>query len=200
MRKLNLIILSLALIGAFTITSCEKDPEEEPKTIVDLAVDNGFNVLAAALTEAGLIDDLEGPGPFTVFAPNDAAFNAAGITASNVGEVDGLESILKYHVISGKIMSTDLTSGSVTMLSGADAEIDADMLMINDASIINPFDVEGSNGVIHTIDAVLTPPQNLVQTAIDAGYDVLAAGLVAAGLDDDLQGEGPFTVFAPTDA
>ncbi|MCF8223569.1 MAG: fasciclin domain-containing protein [Bacteroidales bacterium] len=200
MRKLNLIILSLALIGAFTITSCEKDPEEDPETIVDLAVDNGFNVLAAALTEAGLIDDLEGPGPFTVFAPSDAAFNAAGITATNVGEIDGLESILKYHVISGKIISADLTSGSVTMLSGADAEIDADMLMINDASIVNPFDVEGSNGVIHTIDAVITPPQNLVQTAIGAGYDVLAAGLVAAGLDDDLQGEGPFTVFAPTDA
>ena len=200
MKKLNLILLSLTLIGAFAFTSCEKDPEEEPKTIVDIAIDNGFNVLAAALTEAGLVDDLEGTGPFTVFAPTDAAFNAAGITANNVGEVENLVSVLKYHVISGKIMSSSLSTGSVTMLSGAEADIDATNLMINDANIVSPFDVEASNGVVHTIDAVLLPPQNLVQTAIDAGYNVLAAGLVAAGLDDDLQGAGPFTVFAPTDA
>ena len=200
MRKLNLILLSLTLIGAFVFTSCEKDPEEEPKTIVDIAIDNGFNVLAAALTEAGLVDDLQGTGPFTVFAPTDAAFNAAGITASNVGSVEGLASILTYHVISGKIMSSDLSSGTVTMLSGAEAEIDATNLTINDANIISPFDLEGSNGVVHSIDAVLMPPQNIVLTAIDAGYDVLAAGLVAAGLDDDLQGAGPFTVFAPSDA
>jgi len=190
----------LTLIGAFAFTSCEKDPEEEPKTIVDIAIENGFDVLAAALTEAGLVDDLDGAGPFTVFAPTDAAFNAAGITANNVGEVENLVSVLKYHVISGKIMSSSLSSGTVTMLSGAEAEIDATNLMINEANIISPFDAEASNGVVHTIDAVLLPPQNLVQTAIDAGYDVLAAGLVAAGLDDDLQGTGPFTVFAPTDA
>ncbi|MBS0011682.1 MAG: fasciclin domain-containing protein, partial [Bacteroidales bacterium] len=200
MKKLNLILLSLTLIGAFVFTSCEKDPKEEPKTIVDVAVDNGFNVLAAAIVEAGLVDDLEGTGPFTVFAPTDAAFGALGITAANVGQVDGLVSILKYHVIAGKIMSSSLTSGTVTMLSGAEAEIDATNLKINDSKIIAPFDLEGSNGVVHSIDAVLLPPQNLVQTAIDAGYNVLAAGLVAAGLDDDLQGAGPFTVFAPTDA
>ena len=70
-------------------------------------------------------------------------------------------------------------------------------LTVNGISIVNPFDLEGSNGVIHSIDGVLMPPKNLVQTAIEAGYNVLAAGLVAAGLDDDLQGQGPFTVFAP---
>jgi len=200
MKKLNLILLSLVLTGAFIFTGCEKDPEENRVTIVDVAVDNGFNVLAAALTEAGLIDDLEGPGPFTVFAPSDAAFNAAGITSSNVGSVEGLESILKYHVIQGKILSSDLSSGTFTMLSGAEADIDAANLMINDANIVSPFDVEAVNGVVHTIDDVLLPPRNLVLTAIDAGYNVLAAGLVAAGLDDDLQSPGPFTVFAPSDA
>lgn len=203
MKKLNLILLSLTLIGTVTFTACEKDPEEEPKTIIDLAVDNGFNVLAAALTEAGLIDDLEGTGPFTVFAPTDAAFNAAGLNANNVGDVAGLESILKYHVISGKIMSSDLTTGDVAMLSSAEAYIDAEGLAINDANITNPFDVEGSNGVVHSIDAVLFPPQNIVQTA-QAGTELTSLvsaltmfpDLVTALSDETSE----YTVFAPTNA
>lgn len=201
MKKLTLINLIILISGALVLSSCEKD-EDKPvqPSIVELAVDNGFNVLAAAVVAAGLDDDLSGTGPFTLFAPTDAAFNAAGITASNVSGVAGLESILKYHVIAGFVPSTDLSSGSVTMLSGADAVIDAENLKINSASIVAPFDLEGRNGVIHTIDEVLTPPVNIVQTAIAAGYNVLAAGLVAASLDDDLQGAGPFTVFAPTDA
>ena len=80
------------------------------------------------------------------------------------------------------------------MLSGATADVDAMALTINDISIVSPFDLEGSNGVIHSIDGVLMPPKNLVQTAIEAGYNVLAAGLVAAGLDDDLQAAG--TVYS----
>lgn len=201
MKKLTLLNLIILISGALILSSCEKE-EETPvqPSIVELAVDNGFNVLAAAVVAAGLDDDLSGAGPFTLFAPTDAAFNAAGITANNVSGVPGLESILKYHVIAGFVPSSSLTSGSVTMLSGADAVIDADNLKINTASIMAPFDIEGRNGVIHTIDEVLTPPVNIVQTAIAAGYNVLAAGLVAASLDDDLQGEGPFTVFAPTDA
>lgn len=199
MKKLNFIFTSALLIGAILLTGCENE-EDDPKTIVDIAVDNGFSVLAAAVTSAGLVDDLEGAGPFTLFAPTDAAFSAAGITASNVSSVEGLENILKYHVISGEVMSGDITTGSVNMLSGASAQLDAMSLTINDSKIISPYDLIGSNGVVHAIDAVMMPPQNIVQTAIDAGYTVLAAGLVAAGLDDDLQGTGPFTVFAPSDA
>ena len=203
MRKLNLILLSLTLIGAFVFTSCEKDPEEEPKTIVDVAIDNGFNVLAAALTEAGLVDDLQGAGPFTVFAPTDAAFNAAGINASNVDQVEGLVNILKYHVIAGKINSSSLSSGTVTMLSGSEAEIDATNLMINDANIITPFDLEGSNGIVHSIDAVLIPAMNIVETAqatpdLSTLVDVLTLypDLVTTLSDES----GAFTVFAPTNA
>ncbi len=199
MKKLNLILTSVLISAALVFTACEKD-EEDPKTIVDIAVENGYNVLASALTNADLVDDLNGVGPFTVFAPTDAAFNAAGITASNVGQVEGLENILKYHVVLGKLMSGDLNSGDLSMLSGATTDLDAMALTINGISIVSPFDLEGSNGVIHSIDGVLMPPKNIVQTAIAAGYNVLAAGLVAAGLDDDLQAQGPFTVFAPTDA
>ena len=163
MKKLTLINLVILISGALVLSSCEKD-EEKPvqPSIVELAVDNGFNVLAAAVVAAGLDDDLSGAGPFTLFAPTDAAFNAAGITANNVSGVAGLESILKYHVIAGFVPSSSLTSGSVTMLSGADAVIDADNLKINTASIMAPFDIEGRNGVIHTIDEVLTPPVNIV--------------------------------------
>ncbi len=200
MRRFTLIFTSLVLTAAFAMTSCEKDDDKDPKTIIDVAVDNEFKVLAKAIAEANLYAALSGMGPFTLFAPTDAAFNAIGITVDNVGQVEGLETILKYHVISGRVFSSSLTSGTVTMLSGAEAQIDATNLTINDANIIDPFDLEGSNGVVHSIDAVLLPPENIVVTAIEAGYNVLAAGLVAAGLDATLQGNGPFTVFAPTDA
>ncbi|MBN1387489.1 MAG: fasciclin domain-containing protein [Bacteroidales bacterium] len=203
MKKLNLILLSLTLIGAFVFTSCEKNPEEEPKTIVDIAIDNGFNVLAAALTEAGLVDDLEGTGPFTVFAPTDAAFGAAGINAGNVDQVEGLVNILKYHVVAGKILSSSLSTGSVTMLNGAEADIDATNLKVNDANITSPFDLEGSNGVVHSIDAVLIPAINIVETAqatpdLSTLVDILTLypDLVTALSDES----GAFTVFAPTNA
>ena len=134
--------------------------------IVDTAVAAGsFTTLAAALTKAGLVDALKGAGPFTVFAPTDAAFEEAlkalGITAEQLLARDDLADILKYHVVGGaKVMSTDLKAGEqkVGSLEGSELTVTVagGKVMVNDASV-RTADVAASNGVIHVIDKVLLP-------------------------------------------
>ncbi len=141
---------------------------DEVGTIVDVAVDNGsFTTLVAAVQAAGLVDTLNGDGPFTVLAPTDDAFAAAldalGLTAEELlADTDLLTSVLTYHVIAGEVPSSQvvtLDGESVTTLNGADIAItvDGDTVMINDATV-TAVDVEASNGVIHVIDSVLLPP------------------------------------------
>jgi len=164
-----LILLSITLIGAFAFTSCEKDPEEELKTIVDVAIDNGFNVLAATLTEAGLVDDLEGTGSFTVFAPTDAAFDAL-YTALGVNGPEDLDdellvAVLLYHVLGLDAFSTDLVDGltATTLSSGATFIINisgSDVTITDGAggtANITSVNILGTNGVIHVIDKVILP-------------------------------------------
>ncbi|MEM8567070.1 MAG: fasciclin domain-containing protein [Bacteroidota bacterium] len=205
--KAYLVIVLMAAL-MFSLSSCGDDDDgpAPPQTIVDVAVASGYNTLAAALTEAGLVDDLQAAGPFTVFAPTDAAFADAGITASNVGTVANLEQILLYHVVLGEVRSTDLSTGTqATLNTSASLTIDADNLTVNGIDIISPFDVEASNGIIHTIDGVLLPPAPLEDiVTIASGNDnltVLEAALTKfPDLVSTLSGSGSFTVFAPTDA
>ena len=133
------------------------------KDIVDTAVGAGtFNTLAAALTAAGLVDTLKGPGPFTVFAPTDDAF--AALPAGTVDDLlkpenkDKLTAILTYHVVAGKVMSTDLTNGmKAKTVNGAEVTIMTEGgVMVNDAKVTTA-DIEATNGVIHVIDKVLMP-------------------------------------------
>ncbi len=132
--------------------------------IVDTAVANGsFTTLAAALTAAGLVETLKGEGPFTVFAPTDAAF--AALPAGTVEDLlkpenkDKLVSVLTYHVVPGAVMSTDLTEGmTAKTVNGADVTITLEGgPKVNGAAISTP-DVAASNGVIHVIDQVILPP------------------------------------------
>jgi len=132
--------------------------------IVDTAVAAGqFTTLAAALTEAGLVDALRGPGPFTVFAPTDDAFAALPQETLDAVLADPqglLTQILLYHVVAGKVMAADLVDGQeIATLQGASLTISLseEGAMVNDATII-ATDIEASNGVIHVIDAVLVPP------------------------------------------
>ncbi len=135
------------------------------KDIVDTAVDAGsFTTLVAAVQAAGLVDTLKGDGPFTVFAPTDAAF--AALPEGTVEELlkpenkDKLAAILTYHVVAGKVMSADIAGKETNAASvqGQDLKINAtEGVMINDAALATP-DVEASNGVIHVIDKVLLPP------------------------------------------
>ena len=122
----------------------------------------GFSTLVAALTAASLVETLQGEGPFTVFAPTDDAFAALPeglleklLLPENVGV---LTSILTYHVVSGKVMSTDVMAGDVPSVEGSSITLATDYgVQVNDALVISA-DIEASNGVIHVIDKVIVPP------------------------------------------
>jgi uncharacterized surface protein with fasciclin (FAS1) repeats len=158
MKALVLGIL-VAAMGVTTASSQSKD-------IVDTAVANGsFKTLAAALTAAGLVDTLKGPGPFTVFAPTDAAF--AKLPPGTVESLlkpenrDRLRRVLTYHVVSGKVGSSDAAKvRSAKAVSGDSIAVTVKngKVMVNDATVVTP-DVGASNGVIHVIDAVILPPE-----------------------------------------
>jgi uncharacterized surface protein with fasciclin (FAS1) repeats len=128
--------------------------------IVDTAVAAGnFKTLVTAVKAAGLVDTLKGPGPFTVFAPTDAAF--AKIPKADLDKLLAdkakLKSVLTYHVVSGKVMSTDIKPGMVKTVEGGNVTL-ATMggVMVNNAKVV-AADVPASNGVIHAIDTVLMP-------------------------------------------
>ena len=134
------------------------------KDIVDTAVGAGnFTTLVAAVTAAGLVDTLKGEGPFTVFAPTDAAF--AALPAGTVEDLlkpenkDKLIAILTYHVVPGKVMSTDLTEGMMAKtVNGAEVTITLDGGAKVNGAPISTADIEATNGVIHVIDQVILPP------------------------------------------
>ncbi len=133
------------------------------KDIVDTAVNAGtFNTLVAAVTAADLVDTLKGDGPFTVFAPTDEAFAALPEgtveTLLKPENKDQLVAILTYHVVPGKVMSTDLSDDmTAATVQGGEITIDLDNgVMINDANVV-AADVVADNGVIHVIDKVILP-------------------------------------------
>jgi uncharacterized surface protein with fasciclin (FAS1) repeats len=128
-------------------------------TIVDVASGAGFDVLVAAVQEAGLVDTLSGNRQLTVFAPTDEAFNAAGITVDNVDEKDDefLANVLTYHVTPGRRYAASVVNAPrVGTLNGADIAVDGTTLNGGEAEIV-ATDIEASNGVIHKIDGVLLP-------------------------------------------
>jgi uncharacterized surface protein with fasciclin (FAS1) repeats len=147
-------LLSVAALIAVTSTSYAAD-------IVDTAVSAGqFTTLVKALKAADLVDALKQKGPYTVFAPTDAAFAKlpAGALDSLIKDKDKLAAVLKYHVVSGKVMAAQVKPGPVKTLQGQTLTISAQdgSVMVDDAKVIKT-DIEASNGVIHVIDSVLMP-------------------------------------------
>ena len=191
-------------------------PEPMLSDIVDTAVADGrFTTLVAAVQAAELVDTLKGEGPFTVFAPTDDAF--AALPEGTLDSLllpenkQALTDILLYHVVSGNVMAADVTAlTSATTVLGKDVTVKVDMgnVYINEAQVIIT-DIATSNGVIHVINAVLLPPADeaameekntIVDIAVaDGRFTTLVAALTAADLVETLSGDGPFTVFAPTD-
>ncbi|QLD87383.1 fasciclin domain-containing protein [Natronomonas halophila] len=140
-------------VGAVTAT-----PPSDGDTIVDVAVAaDGFDVLVAAVQEAGLVEALDGNRQLTVFAPTDAAFNGIGVTEANVGNVDSLAEVLTYHVVPGRRSAQSVVNASsVPTLNGARIDVDGTALNGDQASIVTT-DIGASNGIIHAIDGVLLP-------------------------------------------
>jgi len=151
-------VIAFGLAGGAAMAASHSDK----KDIVDTAVEAGsFETLVAAVQAAGLVETLKGDGPFTVFAPTDEAFAALGMTVDDLlkpENKDKLVAVLTYHVVPGKVMSTDLVDDSTpATVQGSMVTIDLDNgAMVNDAKVVTA-DIDTSNGVIHVIDKVLVP-------------------------------------------
>lgn len=177
---------------------------EAGKDIVDTAVSAGsFNTLATALKAADLVDALKGPGPFTVFAPTDEAFAKLpkGVLDNLLKNKEQLRAVLMLHVVSGCAKSGEVVKlTSAKTLLGQSLPIDTSKGVRIGSATVTKTDIGCTNGVIHVIDAVLLPRNDIIETARNAGsFKTLLAAIEAAGLTDTLRSEGPFTVFAPTD-
>lgn len=197
-----------------TATPVSPTATPAPKTIVDIAVADGrFSTLVTAVQAAGLVETLSGEGPFTVFAPTDDAFaKLPKETLENLlkpENKDQLVKVLTYHVVPGKVMASDVVKLSEAQTAAGEPiaiKVEGNKVFVNDAQVILT-DIEASNGVIHVIDAVILPPSMKAEAkkdivdiaAADGRFTTLVAAVQAAGLVDTLKGEGPFTVFAPTD-
>ncbi|OAB56475.1 hypothetical protein AY599_22195 [Leptolyngbya valderiana BDU 20041] len=160
--KITTAVAAASLLALSSAALADGHGHSEPKNIVETAVEAGnFTTLATALTEAGLIETLSGEGPFTVFAPTDEAF--AKIPAADLEAIladkELLTSILTYHVVAGKVMSSDVVNlSSATTVQGSDIDITVTEggVQVDDANVV-AVDIEASNGVIHVIDTVITP-------------------------------------------
>lgn len=225
MTKTNFKLMLLLAFMVLALVACGSDDDDDDNAmngeptmdIVETAVADGrFTTLVTALQAAELDDDLAGDGPFTVFAPTDDAFDLlpAGTVSTLLEPANKatLIDILTFHVFSGDVRAADvvtLSGTSATMLNGKDLRID-----VIDGSVILSFegnreamviitDILATNGVIHVIDVVLDPEdatQDIVDTAVANGnFTTLVQAVTAAGLVDTLKGDGPLTVFAPTD-
>jgi uncharacterized surface protein with fasciclin (FAS1) repeats len=213
-------MLVLALLAISAVPALAAPPNQADQDIVDIAVENGnFTTLVAAVEAADLVDTLKSEGPFTVFAPTDDAFNALpeGTVEALLNDIPALTDILLYHVVPGKVMAAEvvnLSSADTALGQPLSIRVEGEAVYVNDAQVVIT-DIEASNGVIHVVDAVIIPPaepteeeamaaempaNDIVDTAVANGnFTTLVAAFEAAGLVDTLKGEGPFTVFAPTD-
>ncbi|MFK7909162.1 MAG: fasciclin domain-containing protein [Akkermansiaceae bacterium] len=208
------IFATTALIGSLVLTSSANAGNchtAKQKDIVDTAVAAGsFKTLAAALGAADLAGALKSKGPFTVFAPTDAAF--AKLPKGLIKDLlkpenkSKLQAILKYHVVQGKIgLSDALAAKNAKTLQGAPVQIafKNGKVNVNGATLVSA-DIKASNGVIHVIDSVILPPEpknDIASVAKKAGkFNTLLAAVEAAGLSEALTGKQKLTVLAPTDA
>lgn len=202
------------LAGAFTLFSCEKNEEETetiPTITAQVVAASNLSTLASAVVKANLATTLEGPGPFTVFAPTDDAFTASGITAATINSLTAaqLQNILLYHVIPSEIVAANVPAGpnaKVITASGDSVFVtkNASGVFINGINVTQA-DIEASNGVIHLVSKVIMPPSgNLVEVAQgDANFSLLVAAVVRASSGSTnvaqiLSSDGPFTLLAPT--
>ena len=190
-KKVSALLAGLLLSVSFTAFAAEGD-------IVDIASGNkDFSILVAALQKAKLVETLQGEGPFTVFAPTNKAFEdllkALNISAEQLLAQPDLAKVLTYHVVAGKVMSTDLKDGmEAATVNGEKIKIDLkDGVKINDAKVTTA-DIKATNGAIHVIDKILVPANFKLQevkldtteapkTGIPSAFPFLITGVLTAG-------------------
>lgn len=196
----------LASNGIVHVVDKVLTPPAPPGDIVAVASgSDDFSTLVEALQKAELVETLQGEGPFTVFAPTNSAFQKAGIVVGDLTKED-LIPILLYHVLAGRVLEDDISSGIIRTNPVDQTNLLVQLhgwwhktIYLNGSTRVTATDVLASNGAIHAIDDVLTPPENIVDLAKGVGdLSALVGYLEDAGLDSVLQGNGPFTVFAPS--
>jgi uncharacterized surface protein with fasciclin (FAS1) repeats len=170
-RASRWLAVSFAAALALVVAVVPTASAQQPRDIVDTAVAAGqFTTLARAVQAAGLVDTLKGPGPFTVFAPTDAAFAKlpAGALDQLLANPTQLRSVLTYHVVPGRVMANQVTNGlSANSVQGAPLmfQVAGGSVRVNNSATVTQTDVMASNGVIHVIDTVLMPPGMQGQSA-----------------------------------
>jgi transforming growth factor-beta-induced protein len=237
-RSFKIGAVALAATLGLTLAACGDDDEGSSSdttetteaaaevTIVSVASDNSdFSTLVAAVKAAELVDTLQSEGPFTVFAPTNAAFET--LPAGTVEDLlkpenkEQLAEILTYHVVDGKVMAADLEDGQeVETVQGGILTVGIDGAAVtltdeNDNTVnVIDTDIDAGNGVIHVIDGVVRPAgdepdsgsgEEATGTIVDVAvgnpdFSTLVTAVQTAGLAETLAGEGPYTVFAPTNA
>ena len=220
MKILSRLKIAVAIISlTFFAISCDNDTVDTmpvaDNTITGIAKSNSnFTILTQALVKADLAATLQGAGPFTVFAPTDAAFTAFLKTTpyATINDVpkEALTQILLNHVVSGAVKSTDLSTGYVkTLAKSATSGTNTMSLYINlksgvklnGVATVSTADVKASNGYIHIVDAVINLPTIVTHALANDNFTTLVSALTKAGQPNFvsiLSEAGPFTVFAPT--
>lgn len=216
----NLLLFAFLFSSVFSFSSCDKDDDDNGPTTVSIVATaqatDDLSTLVAALQQAGLVDALEADGPFTVFAPTNAAFQDlldSNPAWNSLSDIDNgtLTSVLLFHVVNGNIKAADLSDTYVKTLSTGpnDEYLSLQVqttggVKFNGSATPVTTDVEATNGTVHIIDKVMLPP-SLVNLALNnSNFTSLVAALTRTDLTTDfvsiLSGDGPFTVFAPTNA
>ncbi len=211
LRRIALMIGAVAISVA--ATGCGGSGNA-PDIVQTAQANPDLSILVEAVSAAGLVDTLKGKGPYTVFAPTNAAFasllSELGVTKEQLlADKALLKTVLTYHVLPAAVNKGDVPLGkAITSVEGSIFKIDTvnGALKITDGrnrmSTIVATDIQTFNGVVHVIDKVLLPAnKNIVETAQSLpDFSILVEAVVAADLQGTLSGAGPFTVFAPTNA
>ena len=215
--------LALLLIGSVAFVSCDNDDDDDQGTPTNdimnvLSVDPDYSLLVAALEQTNLDQVLSSPGPFTLFAPDNSSMQAflasAGYTSLADVPADVLGDVLTYHVLGAAVESSDLENFYVTTANAAlpgnnqvgtsmYINVDNGVVINGNASVTNA-DIVADNGIIHEVDQVIELPTVVTFALADPNFTSLTTALTTPGLPTDfvdvLTGDGPFTVFAPTNA
>ncbi len=216
-QRRTLLLTAVAGAASTLLAACGGGDDDLGDIVAVAQATPDFSILVEAVAAAGLVDTLKGNGPFTVFAPTNAAFAALlvelGVTKDALlADKALLTAVLTYHVLPGKVESTavaGLLGKPITTVQGDIFKVESvgSALKITDGrnrqATITATDIQASNGVIHVIDKVILPAnKTIVETAIASApeFSILVEAVVAAGLVGTLSGAGPFTVFAPTNA
>lgn len=213
MKTIKAWSVLLLSISFFQLTACDKEEAETPtteQTIVEIAAkDPQFSTLVAALKRVKLDATLQGAGPFTVFAPTNAAFTALGVDLATVSD-QALTEILLYHVLGATVKAGDIKDGQTYVSTAAATgpggaalsvliEKSGAGVKLNATASVTTADIVAKNGVIHVIDKVITPLDVVGHAAANSNFTSLVGALGSASGDlvNVLKGTGPFTVFAP---